>query len=108
MNSYLLLTMAILVETFSTSMLKFSAGFSKLFPSSLFVVGMATSFYLLSRALIDIPLSVAYAIWAGCGTALTVMVGFFVWQESVDIYKIVGIAMIIAGVVILNLKGNAH
>lgn len=108
MNSYLLLAIAILSETFSTSMLKLSAGFSKPLPSSLFVVGMATSFYFLSRALMDIPLSVAYAIWAGCGTALTVMVGFLVWQESIDLYKAIGLVLIISGVVILNLKGNVH
>lgn len=108
MNAYVLLTIAILTETFSTSMLKFSAGFSKILPSSLFLIGMATSFYFLSRALLDIPLSIAYAIWAGCGTALTVMVGFLVWRESLDVYKLIGIALIIVGVVILNLKSNVH
>lgn len=108
MNAYYLLAFAILAEIFSTSMLKFSAGFTKIIPSLIFVIGMGSSFYLLSLALLHIPLNAAYAIWSGLGTALTALIGILIWKESIDIYGFIGIALIIAGVVVLNLKSSVH
>jgi small multidrug resistance pump len=108
MNGYALLAAAIVCEIFATSMLKASAGFSRLIPSILFVVVMGASFYALSQALTQIPLSIAYAIWSGLGTALTSLVALFVWKESLNIYTIAGIVLIIIGVVLLNLKGAGH
>lgn len=108
MNGYVFLALAITLEIFSTSMLKASEGFSKILPSAVFIVGMGSSFYALSQALAHIPLSIAYAIWSGLGTALTALVAMLVWKESITIYTIIGIAFIIIGVVLLNLKGSAH
>ncbi|MDU4959449.1 MAG: multidrug efflux SMR transporter [Sporomusaceae bacterium] len=108
MNGYVLLSLAIALEVFSTSMMKASAGFTKLLPTIIFIGGMGTSFYVLSQALTSIPLSTAYAIWSGVGTALTALIGVFVWKEQFDLYTGLGIVLIIFGVVILNLKGPGH
>lgn len=108
MNGYVFLGIAIALEIFSTSMMKASEGFTKLIPTIIFIGGMGTSFYLLSQALMSIPLSVAYAIWSGVGTALTALIGVLVWKEQLNIYTGLGIVFIIFGVVLLNLKGPGH
>lgn len=108
MNGYMLLAVAIMFEIFSTSMLKLSAGFTKLLPGAAFAVGMGCSFYALSNALLYIPLNTAYAIWSGIGTALTAVIGVLVWKESIDIYGAAGIVLIVVGVVLLNFKANVH
>jgi multidrug transporter EmrE-like cation transporter len=108
MKAYLFLTIAILTEIFGTSMLKASAGFTKLYPSIATLVGFGVAFYCLSLALQQIPLGVAYAIWSGVGTAITAIIGILIWKETVSITSIAGILLIIAGVVILNLKTTAH
>jgi len=108
MNGYIFLGLAILFEILSTSMMKASVGFTKLIPSVIFILGMGASFYGLSRALTTIPLSIAYASWAGVGTALTALVAVLIWKEHLNVYAVVGIALIIVGIVILNLKGGAH
>jgi small multidrug resistance pump len=108
MNAYVILFIAIACEIFATSMMKASVGFTKLVPSILCIVVMSTSFYVLSQALTQIPLSIAYAIWAGLGTALTALVAVIIWKEPINIYIFAGIALIVIGVVLLNLKGSAH
>lgn len=108
MKAYLFLAVAIASELFGTSMLKASAGFTKLYPSIATVAGFGIAFYCLSQALQQIPLGVAYAIWSGVGTAVTAIIGIIVWKETASIATVAGIALIIAGVVILNLKGAAH
>lgn len=108
MNAYLLLAVAIACEIFATSMMKASAGFTKFIPGILSVVVMGTSFYLLSQVLNQIPLSIAYAIWSGVGTALTALVGIVIWKETINMYTLAGIVFIIIGVVLLNLKGPVH
>ena len=108
MNGYALLAVAIVCETFATSMLKASEGFSKTIPSIAFLLGMSVSFYIFSQALAYIPLSIGYAIWAGMGTALTALIAVLVWQESINNYTVLGITLIIIGVVVLNVKGVGH
>lgn len=89
-------------------MLKLSMGFTKLIPSVVFVVGMSSSFYVFSKALNLIPLSIAYAIWSGIGTALTALIGVYIWKEELSMTAVIGIALIVIGVILLNLKGAAH
>lgn len=108
MNGYVFLSLAIAIELFSTSMMKASAEFTKLIPSVAFIVGMSSSFYLLAQALTSIPLSIAYAIWSGVGTALTALIAVLIWKEQLNIYTLAGIVLIIVGVVLLNLKGAGH
>lgn len=99
---YAYLLGAILLEIVATTSLKMSDGFTRLVPSITVVIGYAASFYLLSLALKYLPLGTAYAIWSGLGTALTVVVGIILWQESITPLRMFAIAVIIAGVVLLN------
>ena len=71
-------------------------------------MGMSSSFYVLSKALNLIPLSIAYAIWSGIGTALTALIGVYIWKEELSMTAVAGIVLTIIGVILLNLKGVAH
>ncbi|MBX0326803.1 multidrug efflux SMR transporter [Oscillochloris sp. ZM17-4] len=101
-NALLILLAAIVSEVIGTTALKFSDGFSRPVPSMVVVVGYALSFYLMSLCLRDIPLGTAYAIWSGLGTAAIVLIGVLLWKESLDPARVIGIALIIAGVIVLN------
>ncbi len=75
---------------------------SGLFPTLGVIVGYALAFYALSLSLKEIPLGIAYAIWAGVGTALTALVGIIFYKETIHTKKAIGILFIIGGVVLLN------
>ena len=102
MKGYLFLTLSIISEVFATTMLKFSDGFTVLVPSLAVAIGYGISFYSLSLCLKTMPLSLAYAIWSGVGTALTVLVGIVIWHDIFTVYSAIGIALIIGGVILLN------
>lgn len=110
MKNYLFLAGAILCETIATSFLKKTENFSKPLPTLIFVVAIALSFYLLTFAIKTIPIGVAYAIWSAVGIVLISTVGYFVYKQSLDWPAILGIALIVIGVVIINLfsKSSAH
>lgn len=76
---------AIVSEVFGSSMLKLTAMIKSRLPIFGIIVGYVISFYLLSLALISIPLSFGYAVWSGLGTALTAIVGFTLFKEKVNI-----------------------
>jgi small multidrug resistance pump len=105
LGSMVILFLAILGEVVGTVALKASDGFARLGPSVV-VVGYGLSFYLLALALKQIPLGVAYAIWSGLGTAGAVVAGILLWRESLNLAG-VGILLIIAGVVLLNVFSGA-
>ncbi|KON85457.1 quaternary ammonium transporter [Sporosarcina globispora] len=107
MNAYILLALAIISEVFGSSMLKATNGFKKLLPSLGVIIGYAVAFYALSLSLKTLPLGVAYAIWAGLGTVLTAFVGITVYKENVNGKKILGLALIVGGVILLN-SGGGH
>ena len=98
-----MLLVAILSEVVGTVALKASDGFARLGPTALVVVGYGLTFYFLGLALKQIPLGVAYAIWSGLGTAGAVIAGILLWRESLTLPGVVGIVLIIAGVILLNL-----
>ncbi|KWX79320.1 quaternary ammonium transporter [Paenibacillus riograndensis] len=106
--AYLLLAVSIASELLGTSMLKASQGFTRLVPSIVTVVAFVCSFYFLSISLKSIPLNTAYAIWSGLGTVITVIVSVVIWKEKINTASVVGIALIIIGVVVLNLLGPGH
>ena len=106
-GSLLLLLVAILSEVVGTVALKTSDGFARLGPTALVVVGYGLTFYFLGLALKQIPLGVAYAIWSGLGTAGAVLAGVLLWRESLNQAGVIGIALIVAGVLILNLFPGA-
>lgn len=103
----MILAIAIVGEVFGNSMLNVSNGFKRLFPSIGVVIGMGIAFYGLSLSLKTIPLGMAYAIWAGLGTALTALVGVIIYKEKFNLKNFAGIILIIAGVVVLQLSGSA-
>ncbi|WP_437918688.1 DMT family transporter [Sphingobacterium sp. LRF_L2] len=110
MKNYLFLAAAIICETLATSFLKKTEQFTKIVPTAIFVVAMASSFYLLTFALRGIPIGIAYAIWSAVGIVLISLVGYLVYDQKLDIPAIIGITFIIVGVVIINLfsKSTSH
>ncbi|MBN6206551.1 multidrug efflux SMR transporter [Ralstonia pickettii] len=103
MNGYLLLALSIIGEVFGSSLLKASNGFKRLLPALGVVVGYAVAFYMLSITLTELPIGTVYAIWSGAGTALTALVGIFVYKEVLNLKKMVGIMLIIIGVALVNM-----
>jgi small multidrug resistance pump len=102
MQQWIYLGIAIVSEVIGTSALNASAGFSRLWPSLIVVAGYAVAFYCLSLALKSIPVGIAYAIWSGVGVALIALVGWAIFGQALDAPAIIGIALIVAGVVVLN------
>jgi multidrug transporter EmrE-like cation transporter len=97
------LAIAILAEVLGTSALKASNGFTAPLPSLLVVTSYSVSFYSLSLALRTIPVGVAYAIWSGVGIVLISSIAWVIYRQALDLAAIVGIGLIIAGVVVIQL-----
>jgi small multidrug resistance pump len=104
---YLTLSGAILAEILATTSMKFSDGFTKLWPSLGTALGYVIAFALLAQTLKDMSVGTAYAIWAGVGTAIIAAIGIAFLGEAATVTKVFGIVLVIAGVVVLNLSG-AH
>ncbi|NEC28441.1 multidrug efflux SMR transporter [Streptomyces sp. SID8111] len=104
---YVLLAGAIAAEVGATTAMKYSDGFSRLWPSLLTLVGYVISFGLLAQTLRTVSVGTAYAIWAGVGTAAIATIGVAFMGEGLTAVKALGIGLIIVGVVVLNL-GGAH
>ncbi|MFG2921302.1 DMT family transporter [Streptomyces sp. NPDC048305] len=104
---YGMLAAAIAAEVAGTTAMKYSEGFTRLWPSLITVVGYVLAFALLAQTLKTLSIGTAYAIWAGTGTAAVAAIGIIWMGESANLVKLVGIALVIAGVVVLNL-GGAH
>lgn len=105
---YLFLAFAIATEVVATSLLKSTDGFSRPLPSAVCLACYAASFYLLAKGLQHgLHVGVGYAIWSGVGTALIVAIGVLFLHQAVNVGMVLGIAMIVGGVVVLNLAG-AH
>ncbi|MCU4581703.1 multidrug efflux SMR transporter [Acinetobacter gyllenbergii] len=110
MNNWIILFIAIAAEVIATSALKSSEGFTKPVASIVVVVGYVIAFYCLSLTLKTIPVGIAYAIWSGVGIVLITTVAWFVFDQKLDVWGIVGIVLIMSGVLILNLlsKTSSH
>ena len=104
------LAIAIVAEVVATSFLKASAGFTKPLPSLAVVAGYGLAFFFLSRTLDTIPVGVAYAVWSGAGVTLVAAIGWLFLGQKLDAAAILGMALIVSGVVVLNLfsKAAAH
>jgi len=103
LTAYLLLAFAIVSEVIGSTFIVKSEGFTKLVPSLTVLVLYSIAFYLLSQVVKVIPLGVTYAIWAGVGIVLTAFLGFIVFKQSLDLAAMIGIALIISGVIVINL-----
>lgn len=102
MISYLYLVIAILAEVVATSSLKASEEFTKFFPSALVVTGYCLAFYFLMLSLRTIPVGIAYAIWSGVGVVIVTIISYFLYRQVLDVAAVVGIALIISGVVVIQ------
>ena len=102
--SFLYLASAIALEICGTTSLKLSQGFTRPGPAGAVVICYAASFALLSLALRGIDLSVAYALWSGVGTAIVAAIGIVCFGESAGAWKLLSLALIVAGVVGLHLS----
>jgi small multidrug resistance pump len=105
--AYLFLLFAIASEVFATSLIKATDGFTRLWPTVACLAGYAAAFAFLSQAVKSVPVGIAYAMWSGLGTAAIVAIGAVFLGESLNAAKIIGVALIIGGVVLVNL-GGAH
>ena len=110
MPHWIYLSIAIVSEVIGTSARKASEGFTRLWPSVIVVTGYALAFYFLSLTLKTIPMGVAYAVWAGAGIALIAVIGWLYFGQTLDLAAIIGLSLIIAGVIVLNVfsKTLAH
>ena len=110
MSGFIYLTMAIVAEVIATTMLKASEGFTRLWPSLVVVVGYAVAFWGLSMVVKTMPLGIVYAIWSGMGIVLVSIAAVFVYQQKLDWPAVLGMGLIIAGVLVINLlsKTAAH
>ena len=101
--TYFYLAIAIIAEVIATSALKASDGFSRLLPSIVTVVGSCIAFWFLSVTMRVIPTGIVYAIWSGVGIVLISAVGWFWFKQSLDVPALIGLGLIIAGVLVINL-----
>lgn len=108
--SWIYLAIAIVAEVVGTTFLRASAGFTKPLPSLAVVVGYGIAFYFLSLTLDTIPTGVAYAVWSGVGVTLIAGLGWVMYGQRLDTAGLIGIALIVAGVVVLNIfsRSAAH
>ncbi|MFC6441836.1 DMT family transporter [Paenalcaligenes hermetiae] len=102
MMSWTYLSIAIVAEIIATSALKSAEGFTRLWPSLVTIVGYAIAFFCLSLSLRHIPVGIAYAIWSGVGIVAISIIGFVLFKQSLDLAGFIGIGLIVAGVVVLN------
>lgn len=105
--AWLAVIVAGMLEVVFATMLKLSESFSRFWPTVGFAVAAVLSFSLLSWSLKVLPIGTAYAVWTGIGAAGTAAVGMVVFDDPVTLARIGGIAMIIGGVVLLNVGGTA-
>jgi len=101
--SWIMLIAAICMEVCGTTCMKLSEGFTRLIPSILIFVFYAVAFILMTFAVKKLDLSLTYAIWSGVGTFLVALIGIFWFKEPLTVLKAASMALVIAGIVGLNL-----
>ena len=104
---YLYLAIAIVAEVTATTALKASEGFTRLWPSVVVVIGYGIAFYTFALCLKTISVGVAYAIWSGLGIVLTLIAGWVVYKQTIDLPALCGMAMIVGGVVVIQLYSSS-
>lgn len=104
LRPYVFLGLAIAVEIAATSLLKTTDGFTRPLPTTACLLGYGFSFFMLSLTVQDLSVGTSYALWSGIGTATVAAIGVLFLNESLDAVKVAGLALIIAGVVALNLS----
>lgn len=108
LNGYVYLAIAIIGETAATTALKSSEELTRPGPTVVVVIGYAIALYFLSLTLRSVPVGIAYAIWAGAGTALIALLAYIVHHQTLDMRALAGMALIVAGVALVNTSLHAH
>ncbi|KIC49243.1 SMR family transporter [Tateyamaria sp. ANG-S1] len=103
---YIYLIVAVAAETIGTTALQASNQFTRVAPTMLVVAAYGVAFYFLGIALKYIPVGIAYALWSGLGIVLIALIGFTVFGQRLDLPAVVGLAMIIGGIVVIQLFSN--
>ena len=106
-SSYLFLALAVLLGVTSNSFAKSAEGFTLLFPSIITGITIVMCMYALSMVMKNIPMGITYASFAGLTIIATVIVGIFRFNQIPNLYSLIGLALIIAGVLMVNLLGSA-
>ena len=106
MKIYVLLISAVVFEVIGTSALKASDGFTRLGPSLVTACAYGLAFYFLSLTLRTMPVGIAYALWSALGVILIALIGWVYYRQVLDVPAVVGLALIIAGVAVINLFSN--
>lgn len=101
--NYVYLIVAILFEVVATTALKQTEGFTRLLPSLVSIGGYALAFYFLSLPLRTMPVGIVYAIWCGAGIIFITIIGWVWFRQSLDLPALAGMALIMAGVIVINL-----
>lgn len=102
MNHWVAIALAIVAEVIATTALKASNEFTRLIPTLIVVAGYGIAFYLMTISLRVLPVGIMYAIWSGLGIVLISIIGWVVYKQTLDLPAMVGMGMIIAGVVVIN------
>lgn len=105
--TYLALGVAIALEVAGTAALQASHQFTRLVPTIIMIICYLSCFYFLSLALKTIPVGIAYAVWSGLGIVLISLVGLFVFGQKLDLPAILGLGLILAGVLVVNIFSDA-
>ena len=106
-STYVYLAAAIVMEVIATSFLKSSDSFTRLVPSIITIAGYAAAFYFLSLSLRTMPTGIAYAIWSGVGIVLISLISWVWFGQALDGAALLGMGLIIAGVVVINVFSNS-
>lgn len=101
--AWIFLVASILTEVLGMIALKYSKGFTLLAPTAMAVVSILASLWLIALSLKHLELGVTYAIWASCSTAIIALIGVMFYAETLPLIKAIGLAFVVAGVVLLNL-----
>lgn len=104
---YMYLAVAIVAEVAATSLLKASEEFTRLWPSLGVVLGYALAFYFMMLTLRTLPVGITYAVWSGLGIVLVAVVAAIAYKQMPDMPTMIGMALIIAGVVVIQLFSKA-
>lgn len=104
--AYIYLALAIIAEVIATSSLKASGEFTKVYPSLIVIIGYGSAFYLLTLVLRTVPVGITYAILSGLGIILVSIAGIFIYKQVPDMPAVIGMALIVAGVVVINVFSN--
>ena len=99
---WIYLLVAIITEVIATSALKESEGFSKVLPSVIVIIGYSLTFYFMSLVLKELSVGITYAIWSGMGILLISLIGYFKYNQVLDIPGILGMTFIVIGIIILR------